>query len=72
MDANEALNLIKQEFEKSLKVGLLNLQVKWLIDRAEILQRIENRWNEVEGNGLSEGALDFYDFVQDTLFDTGE
>jgi hypothetical protein len=37
MDAKEQLKLIKQEFDKNLKDGLLNLQVKWLIDQTETL-----------------------------------
>ncbi len=67
MDSRQALTLIKQEFEKNLKDGLLNLQVKWLIDRAETLQIIANRWIEIETNGTKEEADDFYTFVQDTL-----
>lgn len=67
MDSKESLSLIKQEFEKNLKDGLLNLQVKWLIDQAEILQKIADRWIEIETNGTKEEADDFYTFVQDTL-----
>ncbi|ETT61241.1 hypothetical protein BSK66_31620 [Paenibacillus odorifer] len=67
MDKNDALHLIKQAFEKNLKDGLLNLQVKWLIDQAETLQIIANRWIEIESNGTKEEADDFYTFVQDTL-----
>lgn len=69
MTEEECLKLIKQAFEENLKDGLFNLQVKWLIDRAELLQKIENRWIEIESNGLTEEANDFYDFVQDTLLD---
>lgn len=67
MDNKEALNLIKQGFEKNLKDGLLNLQVRWLIDRAETLQIIANRWIEIETKGTKEEADGFYTFVQDTL-----
>jgi O-phosphoseryl-tRNA(Cys) synthetase len=46
MNEEEALKLIKQVFDEKLKDGLLNLQVKWLIDQAEkvhpLEQRIEN------------------------------
>jgi hypothetical protein len=67
MDAKEQLKLIKQEFDKNLKDGLLNLQVKWLIDQAETLQIITNRWIEIETEGTKEEANDFYTFVEDEI-----
>lgn len=43
MNEEEALKLIKQVFDANLKDGLLNLQVKWLIDQADKVKSLESR-----------------------------
>lgn len=43
MNEEEALKLIKEAFDEKLKDGLLNLQVKWLIDQADKVQALEKR-----------------------------
>lgn len=54
MNNKESIALIKQEFENNLKEGLLNLQVKWLIEQAEKLDRIENEWRHGTDEGIAE------------------
>lgn len=40
---------------------------EWLLEQAKTLQKIADRWVEIETNGTYEEANDFYTFVQDTL-----
>lgn len=49
MNEEEALKLIKQSFEEKLKDGLLNLQIKWLIDEADKVQALEKRIESLSG-----------------------
>lgn len=39
----------------------------WLIEQAEKLKVIANRWIEIETSGTKEEADDFYTFVQTAL-----
>ncbi|MEK4196170.1 hypothetical protein NYE59_24035 [Paenibacillus sp. FSL L8-0323] len=54
LDNKEALKLIKQEFENNLKDGLLNLQVKWLIEQAEKYQIVEDAYRNGSLDDLDE------------------
>lgn len=45
--------------------------IDWLVEQAEKLKVIANRWIEIETNGTPEEADDFYTFVQDTLTTKG-
>lgn len=47
MNDKESLERIKSDFDKQLKDGLINLQVKWLIERAEKAERYENALKEI-------------------------
>ncbi|MEK5183251.1 hypothetical protein [Paenibacillus sp. FSL P4-0288] len=51
LDKNESemidtLEIIKGQHEKKKDNGLLDTHVKWLIEQAEKLQRIETTWRE--------------------------
>lgn len=65
------LNLIKEkklfEYYRANSEYLSIEDVQWLVKQAETLQKIANRWVEIETNGMYEEANDFYTFVQDTL-----
>jgi hypothetical protein len=41
--------------------------MNWLVEQADLLDKIAKRWIEIETNGTSEEADDFYTFIQDTL-----
>ena len=49
------------------KINLHPRDVDWLIERAELLRKIDNAWEEIETNGTSEDADNFYTIVQDIL-----
>ncbi|MFZ7945724.1 hypothetical protein [Neobacillus sp. 19] len=48
MNDKEALELIKKQFAESLKDGLLNLQVDWLIKQAEKVGELEGKLKRSE------------------------
>lgn len=56
------------EVKRHHKSGNLHQRdIDWLIEQAETLRIIANRWIEIETNGTKEESDDFYTFVQDTL-----
>lgn len=60
----DRLNEVKRQHEFG---HLHQRDTDWLIEQAEKLRTISNRWIEIETNGTPEEASDFYTFVQDTL-----
>ena len=45
----------------------LTEDIDWLIQQAELLERISDTWVAIETNGTSEDADNFYSIVQDIL-----
>jgi hypothetical protein len=46
---------------------LIKEQFDWLLEQAETLQKIADAWINIETNGTSEDADNFYIIIQDIL-----
>lgn len=77
MKAEQILEITKQAFEwgkSQLDEGKGNLEdehIEWLIKQAETLQKIADRWCEIEFDQKGETS-DFYSDVQDLLKENGD
>lgn len=60
-------NRLKEVTKQHEVASLHRRDIWWLIDQAERMNKIANRWVEIESNGTKEQADNFYDFVQDVL-----
>lgn len=65
---NEIKLIIKEQENAGHRINNLNsIDMKWLIEQAETLQKIADTWVEIESDGTSEDADNFYTIVQDNL-----
>lgn len=60
-------NRLKEVTKQHEVASLHRRDIWWLIDQAERMKKIANRWVEIENNREKEEADNFYDFVQNVL-----